>query len=219
MNSVRMAFFSDVLCIWAYIVQTRLAGLAELLPSDVPVDLRYFDVFGDAQTKIASDWRDRGGAAGYAQHVHDIVTDIGSVTIHPDVWRRTTPVSSLPAHLVVAAARCVDRETGADTATYLDHAIRRAFFEFARDISQQSELQTIVGEVGLDFEELQARLESGRAHALLVHDARRAAELGVRQSPTLELDDGRQMLSGNVSSGVIEANLRALMQERDAGPK
>lgn len=218
MNSLPVAFFSDVLCVWAYIVQARLAGLGDELRSAVRVDLQTFDVFGDAQAKIASRWGDRGGVAGYAQHVHDIVADFESVTIHPDAWRNTIPVSSLPAHLVVAAARCIDSETGDASAARLDHAIRQAFFASARDISQQSELRAIAGEAGIEFADLQARLDGGRAHALLIHDARRATELGIRQSPTLVLDDGRQLLSGNVGSGVIEANLRALMPQRDGDP-
>lgn len=217
MSPVRVAYFSDVLCVWAYIVQARLAGLVGELPSEVRVDLRTYDVFGDTQAKIASRWGDRGGAAVYAQHVHDLAADFESVTIHPDAWRRTIPVSSLPAHLIVAAARCIDRDTGEGAAVRLDRAIRHAFFASARDISQQSELRAIAGEAEIEFTDLQAQLDGGRAHAVLVHDARGAAELGIRQSPTLILDDGRQMLSGNVGSGVIEANLRALMPERDGG--
>jgi len=104
-----------------------------------------------------------------------------------------------------------------DGAARLDRAIRRAFFTSARDISQHSELRAIAGEAGIEFADLQVQLDGGRAHAMMVSDARRAAELGIRQSPTLVFDDGRQMLGGNVGSGVIAANLRALLSGRDGG--
>jgi len=41
--------------------------------------------------------------------------------------------------------------------------------------------------------------------------------VGVRGSPTLLLNQGRQKLYGNVGYGVIEATIQELLREPDAG--
>jgi len=92
--SIRINHFSDVLCIWAWISQVRVAELRTNFAEDVEFDYRYFGVFGDVATKMATQWRDRGALAGYAEHVHETAADFDHVTLHDDVWRTTAPSSS-----------------------------------------------------------------------------------------------------------------------------
>jgi predicted DsbA family dithiol-disulfide isomerase len=128
------------------------------------------------------------------------------------VWCRNVPTSSLPAHLLVAAARLLDSEQGSASASSFAAAIREAFFEAAVDVSCMAELYAIANHQGIEIADLESKLESGQAHALVAHDLKSADEFGVRSSPTMMFNEGRQTLSGNVGYRVLEANIRELIQ-------
>jgi hypothetical protein len=63
---VDIVHFSDVLCIWAYVAQIRVEELQNNFPEEVRVDYRFLQVFGDVGGKMAAQWADCGGLAGYA---------------------------------------------------------------------------------------------------------------------------------------------------------
>jgi len=212
MTTVRITHFSDILCVWAYIGQIRFQELQSNFPQEVIFDFRYFSVFGDVHTKMDAQWGTRGGLSAYSQHVHEVAAGFDHVSLCPDVWCRDVPTSSLPAHLLVAAVRLLDSEQGSTAASMLDAAIRAAFFEAAVDVSRMAELFAIADGQGIAVDDLQSKLESGQAHALVAHDLKSVEEFGVRSSPTMTFNEGRQSLSGNVGYRVLEANIRELIR-------
>ncbi len=208
MTPVRITHFSDILCVWAYISQLRVAELQVNFPQEVEFEFCYFNVFGDVQTKMDAQWAKRGGVAGYAEHVHEIAARFDHVKLSPDVWNQNIPTSSLPAHLIIAAARLLDSAA----AQALDSAIREAFFTAAVDVSRMTELLAIAERQGIEIAGLENKLESGQAFALVSHDFKSVDALGVRSSPTMIFNEGRQTLSGNVGYRILEANIRELLQ-------
>jgi len=212
MTTVRITHFSDILCVWAYIGHIRVVELQANFPREVVFDFRAINVFGDVQTKMNRQWKERGGVAAYAQHVHDVAAGFEHVNLSPDVWRRNVPTSSLPAHLVIAAARLVDETQGSSCAPLYAFAIREAFFRQAIDVSCMTELFAIAQHQGIEVGDLERELEKGRAHALVADDLKSVDEFGVRSSPTMIFNDGRQSLSGNVGYRVLEANIRELIR-------
>lgn len=213
--SIRITHFSDVLCIWAYISQVRIAELRANFAAEVAFDYRYFSVFGDVPTKMATQWREKGGLAGYAKHVEETVAQFEHVNIHRDTWTACAPTSSLPAHLVLSAARLTAQDVGADgeSVLALDHEIRRSFFEDAVNVSRTDALLEICAGQPVDTDAIEAALRDGSAHAALSGDIKQAQELPVRASPTLTFNEGRQILTGNVGYRVIEANIRELLRQ------
>jgi predicted DsbA family dithiol-disulfide isomerase len=212
MMPVQITHFSDILCVWAYISQFRVAELQSNFPQEVEFEFCYFNVFGDVQTKMAAQWAKRGGVAGYAQHVHEIAARFDHVSLSPDVWGQNIPTSSLPAHLIIAAARLLDSEHDSADAPSLDSAIREAFFSAAVDVSRMTELLAIADHQGIEIAGLKNKLETGQAFALVSHDFKSADALGVSSSPTMIFNEGRQTLSGNVGYRILEANIRELLQ-------
>ena len=212
MTKVSITHFSDILCVWAYIGQIRVAELQSNFPQEVVFDFRYFNVFGDVHAKMDAQWGARGGLAAYARHVREVAAGFDHVKLSPDVWSRTVPASSLPAHLIIAAARLLDTEQGCTVAPLLDAAIRQAFFEAAIDVSRKSELLAIAAGQGMEVGAINSKLDSGQAHAIVARDLKSAAEIGIRSSPTMTFNDGRQTLSGNVGYRVLEANIRELIR-------
>lgn len=217
MDTVLIQHFSDVLCVWAYVSQIRIDELKQQFGERVRLDYRYVPVFGHAHQKLHAQWSQRGGLDAYGQHVKDVVARFEHCQIHPDIWVKNTPRSSLPAHLLLCAVRLLgDDAADANRNTPFERtawAIREAFFRDLVDVSQQRELLAIAARLGLPEAQIDAHLQSGAAHALLSEDIALARDQSVRASPTLLFNEGRQMLAGNVGYRVIEANVRELLRE------
>ncbi len=216
MDKVRIQHFSDVLCVWAYVSQVRIDELKQQFAGQVELEYHYAPVFGHAHQKLQAQWSQRGGVEAYSRHVQDVVARFEHCQVHPQVWLKATPRSSLPAHLFLCALRLLnDRTPDAQGNTPFERAaweIRRSFFAEATDISQQRELLTMAERLQLPVQDIESILDSGAAHALLSEDIAMARDQSVRASPTLLFNEARQMLTGNVGYRVIEANVRELLR-------
>ena len=172
MERVRIFYFSDLLCVWAYVAQVRIDELLQSFPDRVEVDYRYFHVFGNVPGKVESAWKDRGGVAGYSEHVRSVVHRFGHVALHPQVWMRDTPKSSMPGHLMLCAVRLLEA-SGTVTPGTLGRtawALRLAFFRDGEDISSHEVLVRVGREIKLPLREIEHMLDSGAAHAALAED-------------------------------------------------
>ncbi|MGO9048546.1 MAG: hypothetical protein ACLQFW_16940, partial [Xanthobacteraceae bacterium] len=65
MSVVEIKYFSDILCVWAYISQVRIDAIKEKYGEQVHVEHRFCSVFGDTVNKINTAWKDKGGYAGF----------------------------------------------------------------------------------------------------------------------------------------------------------
>jgi predicted DsbA family dithiol-disulfide isomerase len=72
--------------------------------------------------------------------------------------------------------------------------------------------QRIAGELELPVAAIRKVVDNGEACAALYLDDQARQKYQVPGSPTLVLNDGRQLLYGNVGYRIIEANVRELMQ-------
>jgi predicted DsbA family dithiol-disulfide isomerase len=216
--SVHVTHYSDLLCVWAYVGEARLAELVTRFGADVEVEARFCSVFGDSARKIDRGWSSRGGYAGFAAHVQEVAARF-DLTVHADLWLTTRPASSDSAHLFVKAAQLVEArgELGPGSSDALASALRRAFFRDSRDIARWEVQVEVAAEVGLELGPIEVEVRSGAAFAELSEDSRGQHESGVKGSPTLLLNEGRQKLYGNVGYRVIEANIQELLREPGAG--
>ncbi len=214
MEKVRIQHFSDCLCIWAYVAQIRCDELLSEFAEKVEIDGRYLPVFGNVPNKLDSLWRERGGILGYAEHVREVAEGFDHVQVHPEVWIRDTPQSSIPSHLMLCGIRGLERngefESGSQQRTAW--IVRRAFFSECADISKQAVLLELAERAGLCVAAIEASLKDGRAHAALSEDLELARDQSIRSSPTLVFNEGRQRLTGNVGYRIIEANVRELVE-------
>lgn len=206
-------YYTDVLCIWALIAQPRLEELHSQWGSRVVIRHRYVDIFGDAHGKIARQWGEDDGFQMFAEHVAKSVAPFDQLAVHPDIWVGVRPRSSLSAHMVLKAVELV---AGAAFVEPAARRIRHAFFTEARDISDMSLLLEIVLARGIDVQPLQVALRDGSALAALSDDQHSATALGVRGSPTWVLNEGRQVLYGNVGYRILHANIEELAKHPGA---
>ncbi len=75
----------------------------------------------------------------------------------------------------------------------------------------------IAQQLELPLKKIHHLLDSGQAHAALHLDEEAWHNYKVPGSPTLVLNDGRQILYGNVGYRIIDANVRELLHNPDQG--
>lgn len=218
-GTIEIDYFSDLLCVWAYLAQARLDELAATLGAQVRIRYRYFNLFGDTAHKIGRGWADRGGYRGFGEHLHEVGQQFEHIELHRGLWTEVRPLTSSGPHLAVKAAQ-LSGKPGKDAALLADRyawALRLAFFRDGRDISDWVTQASVAEHVGLQPAALDAEIRSGRAHAALAADERERQAHRVHGSPSFVLNEGRQVLFGNVGYRVLEANVRELLREPTAG--
>ena len=204
-------YYSDVLCVWAWIAQPRLEELQRQWGSNIIIRHRYVDIFGDSHGKILKQWGTQDGFEKFGAHVAKSAASFDQVSTHSDIWTRSRPRSSMQAHLLLKA---VEQVAGEEQVDEIALRMRRAFFSQAQDISDLSLLLQLLED--LDLQALQAALRDGSAMAALSRDQRSANELAVKGSPTWVLNDGRQVLYGNVGYRILNANIEELAKNPEA---
>ena len=211
MGPVRIAYLSDVLCVWAYVSHLRIEELRRKLGDEIELSHHFINTFGNTPHRIGEFWGDRGGYAGLRGHVLEVIAefpDIGEV--HPAIWADCRPNTSANAHLVLKAVQLMG---GAADFERFEWSVRKAFFREARDIGRLPVLLELAEEAGLSMAKIEGLIDSGEAMAALCRDNELRDELQIAGSPSYVMNDGRQKLYGNVGYRIIEANVREL-QER-----
>lgn len=215
MEPIRIFYFSDVLCVWAYIAQIRLDKLVANFQDKILIEPHFVPIFGNACEKLENRWRDRGGLKGYSDHVHAAVQKFDHITVHPDIWAEVVPSSSTSCHLFLHAIQLLEMkgivpksEKIFEKATW---AFREAFFTKLANVADRTIQFEIAEQLGLSIAAIQKQIDSGEAYAQLSKDFDLVKEHTVSVSPTLIFNEGRQRLNGNVGYRVIEANIRELL--------
>jgi predicted DsbA family dithiol-disulfide isomerase len=218
---ITVDYFSDVLCVWAYGGQVRLDEVRRRFNDRILVRERFTPLFADTPTKIGDGWKDRGGYDGFGLHAREVCEQWPHTQLHPDVWTRCRPASSINAHLFLKAAALsmgIDDSSADGAARERYHGlvtrVRLAFFEQARDIACIDVLRDLLEDRDPAWEAILEHLQTGTAAAALHRDADFANTHGVRGSPTYVFNEGRQMLYGNVGFKIVEANLNELLSGR-----
>jgi predicted DsbA family dithiol-disulfide isomerase len=213
MKAVQIHHFSDILCVWAYVGQVRVDELCRVHGDDIELHYHYVDIFGDVPGRLTDRWSEKGGLPAYSQHVIDVVSGFEHVEVHEEVWKKSVPNSSMSCHQFLHAVRLV---AGQDAQVRAAWSLREAFFARAEDVSQRRIQLESAEALGLSVKEIEQEICSGAALARVSRDLKMASEQSITVSPTLVFNEGRQMLKGNVSFRVIEANVSELLSKREA---
>jgi len=224
MNSGRLLidYFSDVLCVWAWVGQVRLDEAQAQFGAQLQVEHRFVSVYGDVWSRIrATENGSDGSPETYARKIQAVAARFAHVRLHPEVFLGVVPKSSNVAHLVLSGARIAVAQAQVEDPlgerlSRAVRALRQAFFEQGRDVGRLEVGLQVLGETGFPLRPVEIALSDGSAMALLSQDFKQAENQRVTGSPTWVLDGGRQKLFGNVGYRVIEANLRELLSRESA---
>lgn len=208
MAKIEATYFTDLLCIWAYVSQARMEELNAGFGDAVAVRHRFCSVFGDTPHKIG---QAKGGYEGFNAHVSKVAQRHPHIEVNARLWLDVRPASSASPHLFLSAVRQAHPDGGlAEKAAW---ALRLGFFRDCRDISTLEVQRDLAAPLGVDLDAVEARLRDGTAHAGLMEDYQAAERLRIEGSPTLVLNEGRQKLFGNVGYRIIQANIQELLRQ------
>lgn len=197
-------YYSDILCVWAWVAQRRIDELNKQLGDKIELKYHYLDVFGDATNKISTQWQERGGYGGFSTHVVESASIYEDAPVNTSIWSKTRPTSSANPHLVLKA---IELTYSCQQSIELSLKFRQAFFVEAKDISHLDILFAIIEDAGLDSMQVNTAILDGSAMAGLMHNYQQAKTLGLKGSPSYIIDNGRQILYGNVGYRVLLANI------------
>lgn len=228
MDKVTIEIFADVLCVWAYIAQVRCDQLRRDFGGQIELRYRYIPIFGATERRIQEDWRDRGGAAGFNRHLHEVAGAWKHIKLHPRVWLDDAPASCVPAHLYLKACQLLEQNgeipdrprpeyEGRTLCEEYSWRVRCAFFAQAHNIARVPVLEGIAQGMQLPLGPLHDVLTDGQAHAALQLDSEARDRYLAPGSPTLVFNEGRQRLYGNVGYRIIKANIRELLKNPQHG--
>jgi len=219
MSAVEITYFSDVLCIWAYASQARIDAVKKKFGGAIGIEHRFCSVFGDTAQKITSTWDDRGGYDAFNLHLRQVAERFPHIEVHPEIWLKTRPPTSVSTHLFMKAVQLWEHESGiarADSGgSHFDDALwalRCAFFRDCRDIARWDVQCEIAEAGGVDIVAVEQYIHSGSAFANLAADYQSADKMRIEGSPSFVLNEGRQKLYGNIGFRLMEANIQELLR-------
>ncbi|MFC1601960.1 DsbA family protein [Pseudomonadota bacterium] len=217
-KKVEIMYFTDVLCIWAYLAQIRVDELKGKFGSNIELMNHFIPVFGSVKSKMKQHWSNRGGVAAYSEHVKNIALEFGHIEVHPEIWITHTPTTSANCHLFLKAIQILATngdltDSGKNIFENTVWAMRLAFFRDLIDISDFDNQMAIAERLGLPLKKIEKLINSGAAFAALDDDLQIKEKHGVMGSPTIILNEGRQKIYGNVGYRVIEANIQELLSQ------
>jgi len=226
--TIKIEYFSDVLCVWAYGGQVRMDELKRGFENDIELEYRFVPIFGAGKQHVENNWKDQGGLKGFNAHLQEVAKNWKHVSISPDLWTGVAPASSTAAHLYLKAIQRLQEKGEIDKVSLekfngrclFEEAIwlfRDTFFREGKDISQRNVQDEVSEQLKLPVKAIHKLLDSGEAHAALHADEEAKNRYKVPGSPTLVLNEGRQLLYGNVGYRIIDANVRELLHNPNHG--
>jgi len=206
---IRIDYYTDVLCVWAWIAQRRIDELASEYGDRIEIIPHYINLFGDTEARMDSHWANRGGYDGFGQHVLDAAEPFEAAPVHENIWQQVRPRTSANAHLILKGLEITASVT---VANEFARKIRSNFFEHCVDIGQYQVLMGLVEDAGLLTQAFEQSLRDGSAMAALMSNYQLAHHNHIKGSPSWVLDGGRQVLYGNVGYRVLSANVEELLR-------
>ena len=180
-DKIHVAYFSDILCVWAYVSEIRLYELRKQLGNKITISYYFIPLFGCTDHRIGSGWKERGGYKGYAQHVRDVCRDFPHVEVGDAAWNATIPKSSATSHHFLKAVQLLEQKSlipnqpdkQHDNHTLFEETARRIRLGFFRDgmnIADEAVLFDIAEQLELPVHMIEKHMRNGEAMAAMCRD-------------------------------------------------
>jgi len=221
MPEITIYYYTDLLCIWAYVGQRRLEQLSEEFGDKIVIENHFCSVFPNVEAKMELSWKSRGGYEGFNRHTLEVAKKFPHVEINPRLWLDTRPLTSASGHIFLKAIEVIEAEKFGDelmAKPYLERLssraaweLRLAFFAEGKDISNWQVHMGIAKKLGIDAALVEEKIHNGQAVTLLASDYDFAQKNNIEGSPTYIMNEGRQKLFGNVGYRLLQANVSELL--------
>lgn len=211
--TVKFAYWSDPLCIWAFVAQDKLDRVLDELGDRLSVDYHVVPVFGSVPWRLERGaWKDVG-IEGRIQATRDIAASHGHPEVSGTCWRDPPPSSWAPGCAIKAVQALEARQqVPAGTAATFQRRLRAAFFVDERNVARRTVQLEVAETLGVPCAQLETRLDDGTAMAALWEDHLEKERLRIQGSPTYVFEGGRAMLYGNFPFGILQATVEELVK-------
>jgi len=191
---LRIDVVSDVVCPWCFIGKRRLEKAAALTP-DIPLDVHYHPYF-------LNDWIPREGTT----REEYLTKKFGSVDAYRGMATRVAEAAAQEG-LTYAVDKIARQPNTLDShrlihwgglqgkGPEMKQRMMDLYFTEGADLTDREVLARVAGEVGLDADEVRARLATEEDVAETTQAANAAKEAGINGVPTFIID-GRYAVSG-----------------------
>ncbi len=223
--SLSITYYSDVLCIWGYSAKIKIDEMKKQFGAQITLEYRYTPLFVDMHAMLEKNWAEKGGLQGYNKMMHKLNGMFPYVEVHPEIGLKNLPRSSASCHLFLKAIDLLEQrgEIKSDDPqnTLLEQAdwqIRLGYFRDAEDVSHNDYLMSVTEQLSIPSDAVKTLLANGEAMAALASCTTDDKQKLIEGSPSFVLNEGRQKLYGNIGYHVIEANIRALLEQPENKP-
>lgn len=207
-SRIEFSYWSDPLCIWAFVAQEKLERVLADLGAQVRVDYRVVPVFGSVAWRFAEGPWAKDGVDGRVAATRKIAEQGGRTDVSGECWRKAMPMSSWAPAAAIKAVFAHDEQMGPS----YQRALRERFFVGEENIALRSVQLEVAETLGLERGPIEARLDDGSALAAVCQDHAEKERLRIQGSPTYVFDGGRAMLYGNFSYGILRSTVDELVR-------
>lgn len=210
---LHFSYWSDPLCIWAYVAHSKLEQLLASGEQALQVAYRIVPVFGSVQWRVTEGPWSAGGLEGRVLATRRIAHEHDCPEVSGECWVQDTPASSWAASLAIKAVCACERDdlsAPGSCGAYLEK-LRARFFVDNQNIARRDVQLEVAEGMGLPRAPIEAQLDNGAALAALWEDHNEKERLHIQGSPTYVFDGGRAMLYGNFDYGVLQATVHQLV--------
>ena len=175
--SVTLYYIHDPMCSWCWAFRPTLGRLLQRLPEQVRVEKLLGGLAPDTDVPMPQDMQDK-----LQQTWRRIEQSVPGTRFNFDFWENNTPRrATYPACRALIAARRQGKEEA------MLHAIQRAYYEQARNPSDNAILIELAAEIRLDRNAFSDTLSAPQTQAKLEREIAAAKALGVDSYPSLVL--------------------------------
>ena len=213
MSKVKIHYYSDLLCVWAYLGHIRIKELIAKHGDKIDLDYHFTPTFASVETKVHKGWKEKGGIDAYMKHVKGLEKDFPHIQISEDCWQKANPASSANIHLFIKAIQLVEDVEQTQLEDFMWSA-RVDFFTKGIDITKKSYQVELAKKLSLPIEKIHNNIDTGKAQAFLQEDFDRITKEKIPGSPSLVFNHGRQVIYGNTGYKIIENSLLELLENK-----
>lgn len=218
-QTLEFEYWTDPLCIWAYVAQPKLDHVLTRWKHRVEVRYHVVPVFGSIAWRFREGPWAKEGPEGRAAATRRVAQEHGITDVSGECWLSDCPASSWPAGAAVEAVFAMEQDEeipeGAAGAYLL--AMRRRFFVDGQNVTRRQVQLVLAEELDVPRASLEQRLDDGSAIARLHEDYEQKERLRIQGSPTYVFDGGRAMFYGNFPLEVLTATVEKLVDGLDLG--
>ncbi len=218
-RTLSFGYWSDPLCIWAFVAQRKLVSLLERHGDRLEVDHHIVPVFGSVPERFSTGSWSKAGVEGRVSATARIAAEHGHPEVTGEIWRTDPPASSWAAGAPVKAVNALEKAGALPAGSAADYLwqLRKAVFVENRNIARRSVQLEVAEAQGLPRAPIEAALDDGSALATLFEDHQERERLKIQGSPTYVFDGGRAMLYGNFDEAILHTTVEQLVAGLEAG--